>query len=89
MNKNYESTKYVVIIHGKQHVLFYCEDYRKYGHLNCDSVEGDFWFNKQSFRFQLTFAMGYVLPNNFIDDHEFFVEGEVTPFMEIGTCTPF
>ena len=66
----------------------YCEhDFNDAGYIHCDTLGGDFRFNRLNGRYLNVFAMGYVdvgvgsLPSTELNSS--------TPAIEIGKCTPF
>ena len=86
----YKGKKYMVVKMGKSTPSFLCEsDIDSDGFLFCEAYGtcGGFRFNKTNGRFILHFMIGYynVLPDlNGITD-----KTSDTPFIEIGTCSPF
>lgn len=58
-----------------------CSEYNEVGFSNCSGLS-EVTFNKQTLRFLLTHRLGYVRSE--IDPK---TEGDVTPFIEIGTCS--
>jgi hypothetical protein len=67
--------------------LFRCrEGFTDAGFLYCQGTGGEFRFNRKNKRFLRTYPFGYivVLPEWKVTDEE-----SHSPFIEIGTCTPF
>ena len=63
----------------------YCDKgFNEAGLLFCSGLGEEFHFNRTTLRFVHYFPFGHIEgPNSF-----FGKEGEATPYMEIGTCTP-
>ena len=74
---------------GKNYPTFYCPtDFDKYGYLNCELM-GTFTMNNNNLRYLLVFPFGYVSDNIKDEDGTIIIkEGESSPFLEIGKCTP-
>jgi len=62
-----------------------CEDgFGKYGFLNCNGYI-NFQMNNQSLRYIISHNHGYVVRD---PENGFIKEGSVTPYLEIGKCSP-
>lgn len=64
-----------------------CEKgFNDWGFLRCSgmSFNGDFTMNNETLRFQYVYPFGYVV-RAYNEDNK---EGSITPFMEIGKCSP-
>ena len=64
---------------GKKQSLVNCGQFSEYGILSCDGL-WNIQFNKTNLRFLQTYMFGYVAP--------FGNEGDDTPNMTIGKCSP-
>jgi len=79
---------YQVTMLGKTSPLGLCqEDFDAVGLLSCNVFMGHFKFNKHSGRFIYSYVYGYynITPNNTSDE----TEGDDTPNLQIGRCSPF
>lgn len=57
----------------------------EYGFLFCDGLFGEFKFNSKNLRYVRTYIAGYV---EILPDNLFSKEGNDTPNIEIGKCSP-
>jgi hypothetical protein len=60
------------------------KDFSEAGNLFCSGLGDNFEFNRKSLRFLHSLTHGYVHTS---EDSFFGPEGDVTPFIEIGTCS--
>lgn len=74
---------------GEKEISYWCEkDFNETGYLFCRNAFGVFRFNKQNLRFMSTYMVGYVtdgLQNSGTLESR---EGENTPIIRGGACTP-
>ena len=59
--------------------------FSEYGYLNCTGLFGSFKFNNKNLRYLATYLAGYV---EIIPGSKNMIEGDDTPSMEIGRCSP-
>ncbi len=73
---------------GETSVVAYCKnDFNEYGALSCERLY-QFRMNKNNLRYLLIYPVGYWTDNKNAPKHDPFAEGEDTPRMEIGKCSP-
>jgi len=63
------------------------EDFSKQGQIYCRGF-GEFKFNRENGRFLRTYTLGYYNDTPGKPDSFFGAEGENTPAVEIGKCSP-
>jgi len=87
-----ERYEYGLTDFGSKHQTLHCDEgFNEYGWLTCKGWR-NFRFNKRSLRFIHTSDYGYVIAGTGIRDErtdEITDEITDTPYMEIGTCSPF
>jgi hypothetical protein len=72
---------------GQKTPSFVCDsDFSKPGYLVCKGVLGEFIFNRSNSRFLSTYMYGYVTDT--ARGGEFGAEGDNTPAIRAGTCSP-
>jgi hypothetical protein len=64
--------------------LFCKDDFNGAGYLFCSGIGDEFRFNRGTLRFVHSFNFGCIDP----PDSFWGKEGEATPFIEIGKCSP-
>jgi hypothetical protein len=82
-------TERVVRIAGEKEISYWCEkDFNETGYLFCRNAFGVFRFNKQNLRFMSTYMVGYVTDGIQNSGALQSREGENTPIIRGGACTP-
>lgn len=72
--------RWVVVKIGDSRPIGYCEDgFGDNGILSCEGIH-EFVVNSRTLRFEHRFDLGYAISPG--------EDGDVTPYMEIGTCSP-
>ncbi|QTP59551.1 hypothetical protein HNO53_12990 [Billgrantia antri] len=83
-----EESEYVITEIGQQFPDGFCKNgFNEYGFLHCNTIGGSFKFNRNTGRYLLAYHFGYYsVPKEDLGTVE---EGNNTPYIEIGTCSPF
>ena len=77
---------YKVTKFGSNSLVAMCKDGLTVGtFLSCNFLGSRFSFNSKTMRYMLSYEIGYINPTPGVNDMK---EGDDTPFIEIGRCSP-